>query len=213
MMRAILFSGAACAALLSGCGAIPDDRPPDVRPHASVSTKAPACFSSLDQAQVRYRAAPNRDDGGGCRILDAVMLTDTPVPVTAMGPMTCPLAAQFSAWVRHAAIPAAREILGSPLVRIESMGTYSCRNINGAASGKRSQHATANAIDVAAFVLADGRRVSVLAGWNGKKAEQKFLRALHASACKRFGTVLGPEYNSLHHDHLHFDMSGDGFCR
>ena len=62
-------------------------------------------------------------------------------------------------------------------------------------------------------MLADGRRISVKDGWNGSNQERAFLRTIHASACKRFGTVLGPEYNAAHRDHLHVDMSGQGYCR
>jgi hypothetical protein len=103
-------------------------------------------------------------------------------------------------------------VLGSPLARIETMGSYSCRDIAG--SGRRSAHATAEAVDIAAFVLADGRRVNVRDGWSdGNVAEQRFLRIVHASACKRFGTILGPAYNAAHRDHFHLEATGRGFCR
>jgi len=46
-----------------------------------------------------------------------------------------------------------------------------------------------------------------------RRGPRDFLRAVHASACRRFTTVLGPSYNSLHHDHFHFDMGGSKFCR
>jgi len=107
---------------------------------------------------------------------------------------------------------AARQILGSELVRIETMGSYSCRNVAG--SGKRSAHARAQAIDISAFVFADGRRISVLRDWSqGSPAERRFLRTIHASACKRFGTVLGPNYNAAHSDHLHVELGGNAMCR
>ena len=107
---------------------------------------------------------------------------------------------------------AARQLLDSPLVRIETMGSYNCRNVAG--SAKRSAHATANAIDVSAFVLADGRRISVQGDWaGGTPAEKQFLRIVHTSACKRFGTVLGPGYNAAHQDHFHLESGGKSFCR
>ncbi|RYD66694.1 MAG: hypothetical protein EOP58_04920 [Sphingomonadales bacterium] len=71
-----------------------------------------------------------------------------------------------------------------------------------------------NAVDVAAFVLADGRKISVLGDWTGGTAEEReFLRTVHRSACRRFTTVLGPDYNSAHANHFHFDMGGKSFCR
>ena len=93
------------------------------------------------------------------------------------------------------------------------MGTYSCRTVAGTA--RLSGHATANAIDIAAFLLADGRRVSVLNNWSGgTPAEREFLRVVHASACKRFGTVLSPDYNAAHRNHFHLEIGASRpFCR
>jgi hypothetical protein len=176
------------------------------------------CLSDLKAKSVRFAALPNQSFGGGCRTIDTVKLMDFGIPSTNLGAMTCPLAAAFTAWAKHAVLPASREYLGSEVVRIETMGTYNCRNVNGGRSGKLSEHAFGNAVDVAAFVLKDGRRVSVLGGWRGKSDEREFLRRLHQSACKRFGTVLGPDYNNAHANHLHFDMAksmkdGSSYCR
>jgi hypothetical protein len=176
------------------------------------------CLATLKDNGVRYTPLPNQDFGGGCRTIDTVKLMSFATEASNLGAMTCPLAENFTAWAKHAVRPAAKKYLGSDVVRIETMGTYSCRNVNGARSGKLSEHAYGNAVDVAAFVLKDGRRVSVLSGWNGKADERAFLRRLHESACKRFGTVLGPDYNRAHANHFHFDMGksmkdGSAFCR
>ena len=126
--------------------------------------------------------------------------------------MACPLADAFAAWARFGVDRAARQMLGSGLARIETMGSYSCRNVAG--SGRLSAHATAEAIDVAGFVLQDGRYISVQSDWSGgSRAEREFLRVIHESACKRLGTVLGPDYNAAHRDHLHLELTGSGFCR
>ena len=83
-----------------------------------------------------------------------------------------------------------------------------------AGSGRRSAHATAAAIDVSDFVLADGRRISVEEDWNGGDAQERaFLRTVHQSACKRFDTVLGPDYNAAHRDHFHVERGGGRVCR
>lgn len=177
------------------------------------SADARQCAVDMKAAGVKFTPLPNQDFGGGCSANDAVKLVDIGTPVTNLGATTCPLARNFAAWVRHAVKPAARAHLGSDVVKVETFGTYSCRNIYGGRSGRLSQHAYANAVDVSGFVLADGRKVMLTTGWRGTSAEQKFLRTLHASACKRFGTVLGPDYNSAHYNHFHFDMSGGGFCR
>jgi hypothetical protein len=161
----------------------------------------------------RYALLPDRTFGGGCSALGSVQLRDIGTPVTNLGAMTCGLGYAFTVWVQSdLQVPAMGEF-GSPVARVETMGTYNCRNINGAASGNLSEHATANAVDVAAFVLKDGRRISVLGGWSGNEREARFLRSVRASACRRFNTVLSPDYNAAHRDHFHFDMGRGPFCR
>lgn len=182
------------------------------------SEPAQQCLSALKANNVQYAPLPNQSFGGGCQTIDTVKLMRFSTEASNLGAMTCPLAASFTAWAKHAVAPAARQYLGSDVVRIETFGTYNCRNVNGARSGKLSEHAYGNAVDVAAFILKDGRRVSVLNGWTGKANERAFLRRLHESACKRFGTVLGPNYNSAHANHFHFDMGkttkdGSTYCR
>lgn len=180
---------------------------------AFTSAESRQCLVDLQRAGVRHTPLANQSFGGGCEAIDSVKLLDIGVPTTNLGAMTCPLARTFVGWVQYAVRPAARQFFRQEVVKIESFGTYSCRNIYGRSTGKLSEHARSNAVDISAFVLADGRRITVLAGWNGAADEQGFLRALHRSGCRRFGTALGPQYNRAHHDHFHFDMSGNGFCR
>lgn len=206
------------ALLVSACGGRPE-REVVRRDNDAFNTQAARqCLSGLSAASVRYSPLPNQSFGGGCKTVDAVKLMNFATEATNLGPMTCPLAANFAAWARHAVRPAAQAYLGSDVVRIETMGTYSCRNVNGGRAGRLSEHAFGNAVDVSAFILANGRRVSVLSGWSGAADERAFLRRLHQSACKRFGTVLGPDYNAAHANHFHFDMSrsmkdGSAYCR
>jgi hypothetical protein len=172
------------------------------------------CRADLDREGVRYKALEDRVFASGCTALGAVQLLDIGTPVANLGAMTCPLARQFARWTREAMQPAAKAWLGSPVVRIESFGTYSCRPVNGRRGAKLSEHGRANAVDVAAFVLADGRRITVLAGWSGEDSDvRRFLRAVHAAGCRRFGIVLGPDADAFHRDHLHFDMGQGTYCR
>lgn len=218
------------AALLSGCvfggdgggGMIPAAGPvrprpgPAVRVAAPVSEDTQACFTDLVRQHVRYNPLPDTDHGGGCTVLGAVQLLDVGVPVSGITAMRCPLADNFASWVRYAVAPAAHQILGSDLVKIESLGTYACRGIVGRGSAgaqKLSEHAFANAVDVAAFVLADGRKVTIEQGWNSADPEvREFLQVIHKSACRRFETVLSPDYNAAHYNHLHLDMGRGPFC-
>lgn len=180
------------------------------------SRETQACFADLARQDVRFSPLPDRDYGGGCRLIGTLQLIDIGVPVTNLKAMRCGLARSFTGWVEHAVAPAARQMLGSDLVRVESMGTYACRAVVGAAGagGRLSGHATANAVDVSGFVLKDGRRITLQQGWNGMDADTRdFLRVIRASACKRFGTVLSPDYNAAHYNHLHLEDDRAGFCR
>ena len=208
-------------ALLSACVGAPEavKRQP-VRQSTTTFTPRPEarqCLAGLGQRHANFTPLPDQFYGAGCSTLGTVRLAslqgdDAAFALSNLGPVTCPLADTFAGWARFGVDRAAEQILGSRLVRIETMGSYNCRNVGG--SSRRSAHATANAIDVSAFVLADGRRVSVLGNWNaGTAAERRFLGVIHGSACKRFGTVLGPGYNAAHRDHLHLELSGKAYCR
>jgi len=207
--------------LLAGCvfggGEQPPARPrgaPPVTLNLPTSRETQACYADLSREKVRYSPLPDRDYGGGCRVIGAVQLLDVGVPVTGIKAMRCGLAEEFIGWTRNAVAPAAFQILGSQLVRIETMGTYACRNTIGTATERLSGHALANAVDVSAFILADGRRIAVKDDWrSGDDGIQRFWKAIHASACKRFGTVLSPDYNAAHHDHLHLEDDHKNFCR
>lgn len=188
----------------------PARRPPPAPEPPPAETRQ--CLADLDADRVDYRVLPTQDFGGGCVVVGAVQLLDIGVPVSGLKSMRCPLARNFSNWVRYAVAPAAKQVLGSELRRIESYGTFNCRAIAG--SGRLSEHGRANAVDVAVFVLADGRRVGVLGGWNdGSDEERRFLRTVFKSACRRFTTALGPEYNAAHANHFHLDMGGRPLCR
>jgi len=198
--------------LLHACVDGPTMRRPSVKPVRGLDAAAlRQCVGKLDRVVARYALLPDRNFSPRCSALGAVQLRDIGTPTTNLGAMTCPLAFAFTQWVQSdLQVPAMGEF-GSAVVKVETFGTYSCRNIAG--SGRLSEHASANAIDVSGFVLADGRRVSVLGGWNGDARKGRFLRAVRAAACRRFNTVLGPDYNADHRDHMHFDMGRGPFCR
>ncbi|WP_066825009.1 extensin family protein [Sphingomonas mali] len=210
--------------VLSGClfGGGGNDHMPPRRPAGAppvtlnlpTSRETQMCYADLSREDVRYSPLPDRDYGGGCNVIGAVQLIDIGVPVTGLKAMRCGLAEEFIGWTRNAVAPAAYQILGSRLMKVETFGTYACRNTIGAPTTRLSGHALANAVDVSAFILADGRRVSIQDGWRSDDAEvRRFLDVIHASACKRFGTVLSPDYNVAHHDHLHLEDDHKSFCR
>ena len=207
--------------LLASCIPSGERRPPPT-PAPTLPAARPAppaaatlqCHVALAREQVGFRVLQDRQFGGGCSALGAVQLTEIGTPVTNLGAMTCPLARAFAAWVREAVQPEARRRFDSPVRRIESFGTYACRPVNSQAGARLSEHAFANAVDVAAFVLADGRRITVLEGWNDRDEDVRdFLRAVHRAGCRRFSVGLGPDSDSFHRNHLHFDLGRGPYCR
>jgi hypothetical protein len=195
----------------SGGHRVPSTRIP---PQEVTSAQTRQCFADLRRDETAFRPLPDRTFENGCSAVGAVQLLDIGTPVTNLGAMTCPLARGFEQWAREAVQPAARAWLGSRVVRIESFGTYSCRPVNGQTGARLSEHGRANAVDVGAFVLADGRRITILAGWSGPDENvRKFLRAVHDAGCRRFSVGLGPDANAYHRNHLHFDMGQGPYCR
>jgi hypothetical protein len=198
--------------LLSACIPKADEPAPEQPPAPRV--EAQQCHADLLRDGVEFRPLPDRSFAGGCNAIRAVQLLDIGTPTTNLTAMTCPLALQFARWSREAVQPAAEQWLDARVVKIESMGSYACRGLNGQSGAKLSEHGRANAVDIGAFVLEDGRRVSVLGGWNGEDERvRRFLRVVHQAGCRRFAIGLGPDANAYHRDHLHFDMGAGPYCR
>ena len=127
--------------------------------------------------------------------------------------MQCPLSIGSYIWMRELDTLALKH-LGSDVMKIHHFGTYSCRRQNGNSSGEWSEHAFANAWDITAFELSDGRMISIHKDWKGNdKARKKFLRDARNAACKIFRVTLSPDFNAAHHDHFHVDMGPNKSCR
>ena len=172
-----------------------------------------ACRAVLTRSAVAHQVLDPVGEGP-CRREDRTRLGDFPlVPDTPA--VTCPASIALLLWQREVLDPEAQARLGSPIARIEHLGAYSCRRLYGRDTGPWSEHATANAIDIAGFVLEDGTRISVLRDWEGDGPKARFLRRVRDGACDSFATVLSPDYNAAHADHLHLDMSPRwrGVCR
>jgi Extensin-like protein C-terminus len=135
-------------------------------------------------------------------------------PVTAVGPvavkpaatLACPIVSVLDRWLDDSVQPAAMRWFGSRVVEIKQISAYSCRGMNGNPNAHISEHAFGNALDIAAFTLADGRRITVKDGWHGLPEEQGFLRDVQGAACHQFTTVLAPGSNAYHYDHIHVDL-------
>jgi len=171
-------------------------RPPRREPQFEqlpAETRAPA--------RTPRRAAPL----GPSRAPRLAVATGT-VAVTPTATLACPMVSALDQWIASSVQPAAIRWFGQPVAEIRQISAYSCRGMNGNPRARISEHAFGNALDIASFTLADGRRITVKDGWRGSPEEQGFLRDVQGAACDRFTTVLAPGSNAFHYDHMHVDL-------
>jgi hypothetical protein len=180
---------------------------------ARLSQDGALCRKVLSGAEMQFEAVTDRETGPGCSFHDAVRIDRTTADVGEPFTLTCRAAVSLALWERHVLQPVAIEHFGAPVVRLEHFGSYACRNIYNRPDATRSRHATAEAFDVAGFVLANGKRIRVLHDWPSDSDESAFLHEVHDGACRFFDGVLSPDYNEAHRDHLHLDRGTYRMCR
>ena len=146
------------AAAVTACGVLPESRAPTRPRVASGAAQAPLsrpdgarCLAALGASGARYAALPDRFSAPGCQAVGSVRLDRLAgdrgsFALANLGPVACPLAQAFASWARYGVDRAARQMLGSPLARIETMGSYACRAVAGGA--RLSAHSRAEAIDI-----------------------------------------------------------------
>lgn len=151
---------------------------------------------------------------GACGVRNAYSVSQAGgVQLTQPAMLTRDAANTLNAWLETRAAPAIGR-RGGGLAAIQVASHYACRTRNSKPGARLSEHARGRAIDISAFILADGTRITIEDGWNG--SDGTLLRKLHASACGPFGTVLGPESDRFHKDHFHLDIAdyrSGAYCR
>ncbi|MBB2188891.1 extensin family protein [Gluconacetobacter azotocaptans] len=179
-----------------------------------LSSDQTMCRAALATSALRLRSVPV---GGtaACPVTDGTRVDGGPAPSVPAGFLaSCRLAVRWSMFQTDVAEPAARAVFGMGLRGIRQAGSFACRDIRDR-PGAISSHATADAIDVSAFVLDDGREIPVSA-WHaaphGPDPRIVFLHRVRDGACAIFGVVLSPDYNGLHAGHLHLQATGFGLC-
>jgi len=128
------------------------------------------------------------------------------VAVQPTATLACPIVSALDTWFASGVQPAALKWFGVQVAEIRQISAYSCRGMNGQRGARISEHAFGNALDIASFTLADGRKITVKDGWRGAPEEQGFLRDVQGAACQQFSTVLAPGSNAFHYDHIHVDL-------
>ena len=131
--------------------------------------------------------------------------------------MNCGMAEPVYSWLEDVVQPTAQRSFGESVVSVDIAASYSCRPRNNQSGAKMSEHGFGNALDISAFTLESGRKITVQQGWWGSSDERRFLHTVHDRACGEFHTVLGPDSGRAHKDHLHLDLqnreNGSVYCR
>ncbi|WP_249976299.1 extensin family protein [Vreelandella olivaria] len=181
-----------------------------------LSSDREACLAALDtvpDGELSYIPMADYSPTANCPLTNIVRMQSSSVRFNQSFVATCPLALAWVMYERHALQPAAQEIMGSQIAQVNHVGSFACRNVYGRESGRRSEHATAEALDVVGFQFANGQHTTVINHWDDGGAMGDFLRAARDGACDTFGNVLGPDYNAAHADHFHMGMRGFRLCR
>ncbi|WP_456716473.1 extensin family protein [Bradyrhizobium sp. USDA 4353] len=192
----------------------PGKEPSETNREANREAKAPpapqpsACRQALTEEIAIAPSIPPIKGPGACGgddlvRLEAVVLPDKRrVALTPAATMRCTMATAVANWVRSDLVPIAAR-LGSPLAALDNYDSYQCRGRNNIAGAQMSEHGRANALDVRGFKLADGRMIELT-----DRTQPRDLRetVLH-SVCTYFTTVLGPDSDWYHEDHIHLDLA------
>ena len=168
------------------------------------------CTRELQSLGVVFRETPRIDDGNGCGI-DKPIIVSQALPGITLKPeatLRCPTALALARWMKGSVIPTASVALpeSSDITTINQASAYICRLRNGADTGKISEHARGNAIDIASFSFKKGEDVAVRSRREDSTLTGAFQRTVSAAGCLYFTTVLDPESDAAHETHFHLDV-------
>ncbi|MFW9080465.1 extensin family protein [Pseudomonas sp. P2757] len=223
----LLLLSIACAVVAVWRGWL--DVPPEWNPWAPLDVKATPnwltgyklmrlrsdaqlCEQALSSSELRVAPQANSPDAK-CPLIGALRVQGGEVALSSSFLASCPLAVAYAMFERHSLQPAAQATYGQKVTRVDHLGSFACRNMYNRENGALSQHASANALDIAGFRLADGRTVNVLRDWPKQNQDAQFLRRVRDGACAVFSVVLSPDYNTAHRNHFHVDVGRWSVCR
>ena len=171
------------------------------------------CVAALQTSSLRYAQQADSPPSAKCPLVNTLRIQGGDVALSSSFLSSCRLAVAYALFDIHQLQPAAQSVFGQKVTQIDHLGSFACRNVYNRSEGRLSQHASANALDIAGFRLADGRRISVLRDWDDAAENGRFLKMVRDGACKQFNTVLSPDYNAAHRNHFHLDMGRWRVCR
>ena len=222
----LILAGACAVGVWRGWVPLPADwnpwAPLDVRASPNLLTRYklgrlqddPAlCDQVLVTSGLRVSHQADTPADAACPLRNTLRVQGAAVGLSSSFLASCPLAVAFALFERHSLQPAAQAVFGQAVTRVDHLGSFACRNMYNREKAARSQHATANALDIAGFRLADGRTVNVLRDWPQDNTDARFLRQVRDDACEVFNVVLSPDYNAAHRNHFHLDTGPWWVCR
>ncbi|HEX8588212.1 extensin family protein [Pseudomonas sp.] len=171
------------------------------------------CEAALKTSPLRYTHQADSGPDVKCPLTNTLRIQGGDVALSSSFLSSCRLAVAYALFDIHQLQPAAQSVFGQKVTQVDHLGSFACRNIYNRSAGRLSQHASANALDIAGFRLADGRRISVLKDWKDEGDDGRFLKMVRDGACQQFNTVLSPDYNAAHRNHFHLDMGRWRVCR
>ena len=202
-----------------------DEKPDDAKPetpkaetleeqHLTVAPESDAdhadCIKELQSLGVVFKEVPRIDDGNGCGIDKPIVLSEAlpGIKVKPEATLRCPTARALAHWMKESVIPAAAAAASDQgkITTINQASAYICRLRNSAETGKISEHARGNAIDVASFSFEKGNDIAVKPRREDSTLTGAFQRTVSASGCLYFSTVLDPESDAAHETHFHLDV-------
>ncbi|MFN5488215.1 MAG: extensin family protein, partial [Bradyrhizobium sp.] len=167
-----------------------------------------ACRQALSEDVALAPSSPDIHGAGGCGgedlvRLEAIVLPDKrKVAVKPAAILRCKMAAAVADWVRTDIAPLAQR-LGGGISNLDNFDSFECRGRNRIVGAQLSEHGRANALDVRAFGLANGKSISL----TDRSVPRDLRETVLHSVCARFSTVLGPGSDWYHEDHIHLDLA------
>ena len=226
------FTGFLSAAVAQNTVPLPQPRPsldapllpapqvPAQKPHENTVVDDGAdfksCLAALNSRGVEFVVEqPEPSENDRCVVPNPVRLLgiasgEGTIRLPSKPLLNCGFALRLSIWLSDVSAPVISSFAKSPLLSVVSGPGYQCRNRNRKKSGKISEHAFGNAIDITGFKLASRETIRISAIPDGPEQQVRMLMALRLSACGFFTTVLGPGSNEAHRAHFHLDYGKHG---
>lgn len=182
-------------------------------PRSEVLAARAACEKMLAGLDLIWRPDQPIGEPGGCGTPAPIAIAEVAqIRIDPPATVNCEFAVALNAWFTQSVQPEAKKRVGASVIGVRNASSYACRRRNNASTGKLSEHARANALDIAAFDFSKSAQVTVAGGSSGLlqkiglSAKGNFMKALRKSACGYFNTVLGPGADRYHGDHFHVDL-------